>query len=224
MPPNFPGNNYRTRARALLVLPFIFTHRSILILFSSSLKMCTVAYEKMDVGVENVSIFRRLQKVDFRVWFFMFVIGSIAFDVTKLEYLVQYGLVRHTIHIPICLIFNGIPLYASVSNNLSVFSFIKAYSTFFLLVSTIIATLGPIWIIFEFNTGAPEQIRLVMEHGDTHEMEFIQRLGYCILFELTLILDAGFYAIQMFLARSVIRVIKSEKKDAPVEMNAFNVV
>ncbi|CAA9991439.1 uncharacterized protein CELE_T16G12.13 [Caenorhabditis elegans] len=186
--------------------------------------MCTVAYEKMDVGVENVSIFRRLQKVDFRVWFFMFVIGSIAFDVTKLEYLVQYGLVRHTIHIPICLIFNGIPLYASVSNNLSVFSFIKAYSTFFLLVSTIIATLGPIWIIFEFNTGAPEQIRLVMEHGDTHEMEFIQRLGYCILFELTLILDAGFYAIQMFLARSVIRVIKSEKKDAPVEMNAFNVV
>lgn len=30
-----------------------------------------------------------------------------------------------------------------------------------------------------------------MEHGDTHEMEFIQRLGYCILFELTLILDAG---------------------------------
>ncbi|EGT33509.1 hypothetical protein CAEBREN_01265 [Caenorhabditis brenneri] len=186
--------------------------------------MSTIAYEKMEPEVETITILRRIRKVDYRVWFFMLIVGSIAFDVTKLEYLVQYGFKINTIHIPIYLIFNAFLLYAAIWNNLFAMSVVKTYSAVLLMISTILATLGPIWMIFEFKNGAPEHIRLVMEHGDTHEMEFLQRLGYCILFELTLIFDAGFYAIQMYLSRKVIGVIKAEKKENPVEMNAFTIV
>ncbi|KAF1761325.1 hypothetical protein GCK72_009581 [Caenorhabditis remanei] len=186
--------------------------------------MCTITYEQMDPKVESISIFRRIRKVDYRVWFFMLIVGSIAFDVTKLEYLVQYGFKINTIHIPLYLIFNAFLLYAAIWNNLVAMSVVKVYSTILLMFSTIIATLGPVWMIFEFKNGAPEDIRLVMEHGDTHQMEFIQRLGYCILFELTLIFDAGFYALQMFLARKVIQSIKSEKNEVPVEMKSINIV
>uniref|UniRef100_A0A1I7TNP0 DUF4149 domain-containing protein n=1 Tax=Caenorhabditis tropicalis TaxID=1561998 RepID=A0A1I7TNP0_9PELO len=185
--------------------------------------MCTVSYEKMSSEVETISIFRRIRKIDFRVWFFMLIVGSIAFDVTKLEYLVQYGFKINTIHIPIYLIFNAFLMYAAIWNNSIAMKIIKIYSAVLLMVSTIIATLAPVWMVFEFKNGAPEDIRSIMEHGETYQMEFWQRLGYCILLELTLILDAGFYAIQMYLSRKVIQSVEAEKKDAPVEMNAFNV-
>ncbi|CAO4370380.1 unnamed protein product [Caenorhabditis nigoni] len=183
----------------------------------------TISYENMDSPYENVSVLRRIRKVDCRVWFFMLIVGGIAFDVTKLEYLVQYGFKINTIHIPIYLIFNAFLMYAAVWNHKIPMKIVKVYSLVLLLFSTIIATLAPIWMVFEFHNGAPEHIRFMMEHGDSHPMEFRQSLGYCILLELTLVFDAGYYALQMYLARKVIQKIECERKQTPIEMDPIYV-
>lgn len=173
----------------------------------------TIAYEKMASAPSKVSILNRLQKVDYRVWYFGFIVGSIVYDITKIEYLLQFGFKVNTIHIPLYLFINAFLMWTAISNNVMGMKIVKVYSVSYrrevfwsfklehclkplfqimlLLFSTIITVLSPVWMFYEFNNGAPQHIRVVLEHGDNYLMGFGQSLAYCIYFELLLIMDVG---------------------------------
>ncbi|CAI2347589.1 unnamed protein product [Caenorhabditis sp. 36 PRJEB53466] len=180
--------------------------------------MSTFPYERM---AENErSMWDRLRLLDCRVWFFLLALEAIFWDICHVEYFLQYGITLDTSIIFVYFAIDGLYLAAAYWNHPVLLKCVKVITIFFLLSLSVIATIGPVWMVFDFNQGAPEMLSALLDHNqETTHMKFGRKLAYCVYWQIYVLYFVALNALQLYLVQRILK--ETQKKQVALEMDNF---